>query len=340
MFVALLMLVTVLTGCGGTSTPASQAPASQAPASQAPASQAPTSQAPASNSSYPTRQIELIAPFAAGGSVDLNCRIIAPLLEKELGGTVVVVNKPGASGVLGFTYIGMAKPDGYTIGLGNLFGVTSNAAQGNFKMDPATQLEYLGGVVVDTVVLAAAADSPFDTFQDVVDYLKEHPEDLSYAATGAQSMDGLMMVDMENVAGIEMNMVTFDGGSESVAALLGGHVDLWGTTVSESLSYYQSGEIKVLAVGGKERAAEMPDAPTFAEQGYPLSVNAAQRALFMAVDSDPEILKTLRDAVKSFAESDEYKQQCADMGVTPTYMSPEECVETVNTLMAFFAENL
>jgi len=295
--------------------------------------------APASGSKFPARQIEIIVPYAAGGGVDINCRAIAPFLEENLGVPVVVINKPGAGGVPGMTYGAMVNPDGYTLTIANIIAMCANSALGDFTLDPRSDFQFLGVTVMDPGVIAVSKDSPYNTLDEVITYLKSNPDGLSYGATGDLSLDGLLCINLEKLADVEINTVNFDGGKDALAALMGGHIQLMGGTLSEIITPYQDGEVKILGVGGAERLAELPEVPTFAEQGYDMSITAAKRALMMPPGADPEVVKILTDAVEKAVTSEGFIAKCKELGLRSTYLNPDECVAEANTVMSFFDEN-
>ncbi|GEM_PF-314811 len=333
---SLVMVVAVisLAGCSGSS------PSGSAPTSSAPATTAASQTTAPQTSGFPTRQIQIVAAYAAGGGVDINCRAISPILQNILGKPVVVANKPGASGALGFTYVGMADPDGYTVGLANIASMCSTYVLGDLRVDTTTGYTYLGATVVDPFLICVSKDSPYTSLKDVVEYLKTNPGGLSYGATGALSTDYLLAQNIEAVAGIEMNKVIFDGGSEALAALMGGHIQLMGGSFSETYSHVQDGEVKLIAVGGDERLPEQPDVATFSEQGFTVAFNAAKRAIFGPADMDPQAVEVLTAAIKQAVESDEFKTKCKEIGLQATYLTPEECVEEAKTITEFLQNNV
>jgi tripartite-type tricarboxylate transporter receptor subunit TctC len=286
---------------------------------------------------YPARQIEIIVPYAAGGGVDTNARALIPALEEALGATAVAVNKPGAGGVLGFTYIATSKPDGYTIGLAALSSICTNAALGDFDVDPREAYRFLGGVVFDPVAIAVAKNSPFNTLGELIAFAKSHPNELSYGATGSLSLDAMVCRDLERVGGVEINIVNFDGGAETMAAVMGGHIQIMGGTFSEIFSYHKDGEVKILGVG--EKVEDVPDIKSFKEQGYDMAVTGARRALIVPKGVSDEIVTLLIPAAEKAIKSEDFKKKAATVGLIPSYSTPERCLEETKALMDFFLNN-
>lgn len=296
--------------------------------------------APAFAQSYPTKPIEINITYGAGGGVDLNFRAFAPFLEKELGQPVVIVNRPGAGGVTGWTFIARAKPDGYSLGNYNLPALTANYATGALPFDPATQYEFLGQIAFDPVVVAVSGKSQFKTMTDAVEFMKKNPGGLSYAATGIVSSDALTAKAVEIAAGVKFRIVNFDSGKEAITAALGSHVDAVGLTVSEAMPYVKDGSLRVLGVGGAQRDPGLPDVPTFKEQGFNIQFQGSQRGVAIATGAPPEVLEKLRAAVKKIATTPGYPEKAKELGLAPLYATPEEVKKTVAEQVEWLKANL
>lgn len=286
--------------------------------------------------SYPDRQIEIIVPYTAGGACDLTTRAFAPAFEKNIGQTTVIVNKPGASGVIGFSYITSSKNDGYTLGLVPLPSVCINHVLGELAADPINGYELLGGVCTDPVALCVSIDSPFDSLGDLIGYAREHPEELTIAASGMKSMDTVICLELASIADAKFNIVDFVGGAESLTAIMGGHADVMGGTYGEMISYAKAGQIKILAVGEAGY-----DYPTFEEEGYPISLNRQVRCLLAPKGLREDIREKLVETAETTVNSEEFKEALVSMGIEPKYISPDgltEYVETVTGVLDRFKE--
>jgi putative tricarboxylic transport membrane protein len=295
--------------------------------------------APASAQTYPTKPIEITIVYGAGGGTDLNFRAFTPFLEKELGQPVVLVNRPGAGGVTGWTFIARAKPDGYSIGNFTVPALAANYVNGALPFDPLTKLEYLGQIAIDPVVIAVSAKGKFKTLPEAIDYMKKNPTGLSYAATGIVSSDALTARSVEIAAGVRFRLVNFDSGKDAITATLGGHVDAAGLTVSEAMPYVKDG-LLVLAVGGDKRDPQLPDTPTFKELGYNMQFQGAIRGLTIASGAPKEVVEKLRAAVKKVTTSPGYPEKAREMGLSPIYAAPEELKKIVADQIAWLKVNL
>jgi tripartite-type tricarboxylate transporter receptor subunit TctC len=295
---------------------------------------------PVNAQSYPDRPIEINITYGAGGGVDLNFRAFAPFLEKELGQPVVIVNRGGAGGVTGWTFIARAKPDGYTLGNYNIPAVSANFANGALPFDPLKGFDFLGQIAFDPVVVAVSGKSPYNTIKDAIDYMKKNPTGLSFAATGLVSSDALTAKAVEGAAGVKFRIVNFDSGKEAITAALGGHVDAVGLTVSEAVPYVKDGSLKILGVGGDQRDPSIPNAPTFKELGLDLKFQGSARGVVIPVGAPAPVLEKLRAAVKKIAASPGYPEKAKELGLGVIYAPPDAVKATIADQVVWLKANL
>ena len=280
---------------------------------------------------YPTKPIRVIVPFGAGGGMDVTARTAAPFLEKELGQPVTVANMPGAGGVIGYTAISKAKPDGYTLGLVNMPALASNYVAGNLTFNPAKAFKFLGAIVADPTTICVSVKSKFKDIKELVAYLKANPEGVSYAATGVIGLDGLSILSLEKVANVKTRIVNFEGGKEAITAVLGGHVDAVGLSVAEALEYVKSNDLRVLAVAGKARDPKLPDVPTFKEQGIDLAVEASIRGFAVPVQTNDKIVSILKEAVKKIAANPKFLDAAQKVALPVKYVEAKDFSDIVSS---------
>src|SRR5690606_33006821 len=177
--------------------------------------------------SWPEQKIELIVGFAPGGGTDITARILARYLEKELGKTVVVINRPGASGSIGLSQVARAKPDGYTIGMTNMPGLVTLPIErdAGFTLDSFT---FLGNLVRDPSAFSVAMDSKYKSLQDIIDTAKKEPGTINYGSTGVGTDDHLAMVLFERATNTKLNHVPYNGAGPLRTAVLGQHTEIGG----------------------------------------------------------------------------------------------------------------
>lgn len=248
---------------------------------------------------YPNRPITLIVPFAAGVSADLLFRGLADIASKHLGQPIVIENKSGASGTLGPAVMATAKPDGYTIAQIPL-PVFRLPHMQKVTFDPLKDFTYiilLAGYQLGAVV---KADSQFKTWADVITYAKANPGKFTYATIGAATTPGIATALAAREAGVEMTHVPSKGGGESIAALLGGHVNM----IVESPAWaplVASGDLRLLMVLGSVREKSWPDVPALKEVGYSFDFDSPT-GLAGPKGMDPAIVQKLHDAFRKAYE--------------------------------------
>ncbi len=259
-----------------------------------------------SASAWPDRPIELVVGFAPGGGTDLTARSLALFLEKQLGQTVTVINKPGASGAIGLAYVGRAKPDGYTLGMTNMPGLVSLPIEREPGFDLGS-FTYLANLVRDPSAFSVKMDSPYKSMKDLVQAAGKEPEAISYGSTGVGTDDHLALVLFEQATGVQLNHVPFNGAAPLRNALFGGHTDVGGMNLGEAMPY--SGKTaRILGQASEERSPLAPDVPTFKEQGIDL-VFASERGVVAPKAVPPEVVSRLREALKHVAEQPEFQKQ-------------------------------
>lgn len=267
--------------------------------------------AASAHAEWPADQpIEIVVGFAAGGETDIMARAMAPFIARHLGGgaQLVVMNKPGASGAIAYSYLARAKPDGYTLGVVNLppLPFVPMYRKAGYQ---GSDIRLLGRVVSDPTTLIARKDSPYQSLTQVVDALKKSPRAISIGYNGVGTNGHLALLQWQQATGIVVNDVPFSGTAPSKAALVGGHIDM--AFASESAvpdPEHEAVPLKVIAQFVEQRAPGLPNVPTAVEQGMrvimpsergfgapaglPDERAARFEAAIQATLNDPEFLKT------------------------------------------------
>ncbi|NVO12625.1 MAG: tripartite tricarboxylate transporter substrate binding protein [Rhodoplanes sp.] len=278
--------------------------------------------ATAAGAEYPikSRAINFVVAFPPGGGTDTTARVMVPLLEKELGVPVQIVNKGGAGGQIGFGEIARAKPDGYTIGYLILPTVPT------IYFDPDRQATFsrksfdlLAMQDSDPGVLAVQTSSPYKTFQDFIDAAKATPAKIKVCTSGIMSDDHIAAMMTERAAGVKLAIVHFDGGGPSRTAILGGHVDGYYGNASEIRSQVAGGELRILAVLDGKRNRFYPDVKTAEEQGYRI-VSGVYRGVAAPVGMPKEARDVLTNALKKVITGDEFVKRMENISYDALYM--------------------
>lgn len=317
-FIALLLLVIMAftaVGCA----PKQEA---EAPAAESATTSESTESTDASEDAFPSKPIEVIVAYKAGGGTDRGARVLSAEAEKMLDQPLVIINKPGADGELGFTELANAKPDGYTIGFINLptfVSLTLNRDTGYEVAGVEPILNY----VYDPGVLVVKGDSEWTTVEEFVDYAKSNPEKITISNNGTGASNHIGAAHLEYEAGIKVTHVPFGGSSDMLAALRGGHVNATVAKLSEVAQLHESGELRILASFTEDNLANFEEIPTLEEKGYKIYFGSA-RAIVAPKGTPQEIITKLHDMLKSVIDTPEHMEAAANVDLSIQYMSPEE----------------
>lgn len=272
-------------------------------------------------SGFPNRPITFICPWPAGGTSDVTMRVLAQVVSKELGQTVVVENRAGAAGMIGAKALASAKPDGYTIGQLPL-SVTRFSQLGTVQIDPLKDFTFLGLASAQTFGIVVRADSPFKTLKEMVEYAKQHPDKLTYSTSGVAGQTHIGTEEFALAAGIKLRHVPYKGGSPALQGLLGGQVDMMADSSSWS-QLVEAGKLRLLVTWGEERLPRFKDVPTLKELGYGV-VNNAPNGVVGPAGIPEGVAKKIADAVAVAIKSDAFKDVCDKIDAPVIYLNPTQ----------------
>jgi tripartite-type tricarboxylate transporter receptor subunit TctC len=275
---------------------------------------------------FPERPIQLMVAFPPGGSTDIGARIVASIAEKILGKPMVVINRGGAGGQVGWTEMARQKPDGYYIGYINL------PATNTVVLDPERKANFgvdafvpIINQVLDPGIIWVRGDSPYKTLKDLVDAAKKSPNTIRAATTGILSDDHLAILMLEEAApGAIFRIVHLAGGADQLKEVLGGNVDCAFDNVGSIAPRARTGELRVLAVMDHQRSKFLPDVPTMKELGYPTVISSSTRGIAAPKGLPPAVLKTLEAALKKAMEDPDHIQKLESAGLAVKIMVGEE----------------
>lgn len=243
---------------------------------------------------YPTKPVSMIVPWPAGGRTDITARIVAQYLRKHLGQPVVVVNKPGAGGVLGAKEVAQAAPDGYTLGF-----FSSAVVSTQYTVPTPTDLaDYaaIGVVNVDPAALAVKYDAPWKTLAELADYGRRNDKKLRIGmAPGASTH--MFAAGFVKAARMQAIYVPFKGEADTVAALAGGHIDVQLAVPASFKALAEAHKVRILGVASEARSALYDGIPTFKENGIDLVIGSFH-AVFAPKATSPEVLSSLAGALE------------------------------------------
>ena len=280
----------------------------------------------ASAQQFPDKPIQLMVAFPAGGSTDVAARIVAAIAEKALGQSIVVVNKGGAGGQIGWTELVRQKPDGYYIGFINL------PATNTVILDPErkaifTEKDFTPIInqVLDPGVIWVRADSPYKTVQDLIDAAKKSPGTIRAATTGILSDDHLAILMTEEAApGANFRLVHLEGGAAQFKEIMSGNIDVAFDNVGSIVKRVQSGEVRALAVMDDVRSKFLPDVPTMKELGYSTVISSSTRGIAGPKGMPAPIVDKLRDVLHKAMADPEHVKKLEDQGIAIKIMVGDE----------------
>ncbi|WP_370635186.1 Bug family tripartite tricarboxylate transporter substrate binding protein [Polynucleobacter sp. IMCC 29146] len=275
--------------------------------------------------SFPDHAITLIVPNPPGGLVDTSARLLSEPLARVLGETVIVENKPGASGNTAYQFVAKAKPDGYTLLISySGYHVGNPALMDKLPWDPLKDFAPIALLTVSTNVIAVHPSIPVNNLKELIAYAKANPGKLNYASQGNGSVSHIGTEIFKQTTGIEMVHVPYKGSGPAIQDVLAGQVQVFITTPPSVMQHVQSGKLKGLAVTGKTRHPSMPNVPTTAEAGLPSFQLESWVALYAPAATPAPVILKLSEAVKKSLEQAEVKQRADTAGVEVRYLNPQQ----------------
>jgi tripartite-type tricarboxylate transporter receptor subunit TctC len=266
---------------------------------------------------YPNQPIQIIVPFAPGGASDFAARLLQNRLAEILGQQVVIVNRDGAAGNIGMGLAARAKPDGYTLFLGNVGTVSINPHLfSDLKVKPLEDFIPIS-IVADTPgLLISRPDFPAKDAKEFVEYVKQNPGKVNFASPGTGSVNRLEMESLALEQGLKMTHIPYKGGAGPAAAdVMGGHVDVMFVTIATAINNVKAGRLKALAVTTKERVPSLPDLPTMMEQGLTTRPSSSWQGILVPAGTPKPIVDKIHSAVVETMKDKTIHERMAASGV-------------------------
>ncbi len=281
---------------------------------------------------YPSKAIDMICPFSAGGASDLVGRAVAAYVQKKWGRPINVVVKIGAGGTTGTLEGLRAAPDGHTLFLaGNSNGTINPALEKDlpYKWDQATMVAR---VATNTMVLIVKSDSKWKTAKELVEDVAKNPKNFKFGTGSAAGPSTFLTAQLLGGAGIDITLparVVFQGGAPVVTAVAGGHVDFASQSVSEVWSLVEAGRIRALAVTSAERAKQLPNIPTGKEAGFPWFTWLGYTGIQGPPNLPAAVLQKWNEVLREAALDPEFRKMMDDIGATPAYLDSQQFKEFI-----------
>ncbi|WP_233233528.1 tripartite tricarboxylate transporter substrate binding protein [Bordetella sp. LUAb4] len=274
---------------------------------------------------YPDRPITLIVSAAPGGTTDIAARLLAQPLGQALHQTVVVENRPGASGGIASQMVARAKPDGYTLLLQySGFQVITPTLTPTLTADPIKDFAPVANVISAPQLVVVRSTLPIHSMKELVDYAKANPGKLNYASSGNGSLQQVSTELLNQMAGTQITHIPYKGTGPALADLLGGSVDMTITTPPPLLGQVSAGKLNALAVTGKTRLPSLPNVPTAAEAGYPDLIVSSWFAVYAPAHTPAEVVTKLAGEIERITKTEEFRKKAAEQGAEADFMGPEQ----------------
>ncbi|MDO9279421.1 MAG: tripartite tricarboxylate transporter substrate binding protein [Polaromonas sp.] len=276
---------------------------------------------------FPSKSIRLVVPFGAGGVADLTARTVAQKLSESLGQPVLVDNRPGAGGVVAGDLVAKADPDGHTL---LLMSNGTAVSAGLFKSLPFDTLRDFAPVSTlgfFDIAIITQADSKFKTLGDLLTYARANPGKLNLGSINIGSTQNLAAELFKSSAGVDMQIVPFNGSPAVINALRGGQVDAAVEILAPVLPQINAKALRALAVTGAKRAAVLPDVPTAKESGVPNFEAASWNAIAAPAKTPKSVIARLNKEITAALNSPDVKKRLADQNVAAQASTPEQTAE-------------
>ena len=278
---------------------------------------------------YPSRPIRWLVGFAVGGASDILVRLVAEAMQKELGATLVVENRPGASGNIAAIALKQAPPDGYTILHGENSVLYINEHLGKIPYNPERDFSYIGAIGRSSFTLVVHPSFPAHTLAEFIAYAKANPGRINYGSPGNGSPQRIAMESFQKEWGVELTHVGYKGGAPALQDVRAGQIQAMMTEVSISLPYLRDGGLRGLAICASQRLAALPAIPTFAELGYGSVSAFALHGVVGPAGLPRPIIERLNGAINLALQSPRVVSHLSTNGIQPIPGTPEDFERTV-----------
>ncbi|OZI59498.1 Bug family tripartite tricarboxylate transporter substrate binding protein [Bordetella genomosp. 11] len=278
----------------------------------------------AARAAYPDRPIRLIIPWSVGGSTDMLGRVLAEGMGKRLGTAVVVENKPGATGTIGYAQVARADRDGYTLLLGtnSTFAIAPHFYHA-LPYDTDKDFAAIGMIGANQQVLCVRPDEPYKTLSDLVAAAKARPGAISYASSGVGGSSHLATELLMAMTNIDMLHVPYRGGAPAVQGILGGQTQVGFVDISVAEPLIRAGKLRALGTSGTRRADLLPDVPTLSEAGAPGFESLTTFGLFAPAGMPAELVRKLNGVLNDVLRDPQTRAQLAAQGFELNGGAPE-----------------
>ena len=274
---------------------------------------------------YPQQPIHFIVSFGPGGGADIIGRILADAMQRKLAKPVIVENKPGAGGIIGNDIVAKARPDGYTLGIMTAGQIIAAATRKSMPYDTNTAFAPVTQVATASLLIATRPDFPANNVKDLIAEAKANAGKIIFASPGFAATQHFAGELFKQTAGIELLHVPYKTTPEALNAVIGHHADILFDTVSALIGQVKAGQLKALAVTGKDRFPPIPDVPAAAESGaLPGYDVTTWYGVFAPKGTPPEVVTKLNKVINEILAEDDVKTRLESVGVVVKGSTPSE----------------
>jgi len=286
--------------------------------------------APALADEWPSRPIQIVVPFGAGGAADIITRLVGDKLATALGQPVVVEDRPGAGGNIGAAAVAHANPDGYTLLMsGSPTHSVGPYLYKDLNYDPMRDVPPVAMLAVAPNLLVVNSSLPVHSVADLVALARAKPHSVTYSSAGIGTSGYLAAELLKASADLDTSHVPYKSGPEAVTGVLSGNVTFMFFTVPALLPQVEAGQLRALAIASAERSPLVPNVPTIAEAGYPDFDVIAWYALFTPRGTPAPIVARLSAEVQKILERSDVRTEMGKLGAEPHYLSPQGLTDYV-----------
>lgn len=283
---------------------------------------------------YPGKAITIIVPFAPGGSNDIVARAIGQKLNEDWGQPVVVDNRPGAGGVIGSEFVARAAPDGYTLLLVSSTFTINPAVKTNLPFDVAKDFTPVARIGQSPLLLAASNSFPANSVAELIALAKAKPGSINYASAGPGSINQIAAELLALSAGIKLTHVPYRGGALAINDLVGGHVDVYVSSMPQILQIVRNGQAKALAVTSTQRSPSLPDTPTMREAGLASYEASSWWGIVAPAGTPPDVVEALNNEINKALSTEQMIKFLTSEGAEAMPGTPKQFDELIASEIA------
>lgn len=280
---------------------------------------------------FPSRPVHFTVPFTAGGNTDAVARIVAKGMSEQLKGSVVVMNKPGANGMIGTEYVAHSQPDGYTLLQGTAESLAINPhIYDKVRYDALKDFVAVGVIGSFPFALVVNPKLPVATLAEFVDYARKRPGQLTFSSWGVGSTSQIAFEQFKQITGIDMLHIAYQGAAPAIAAVVAGDVDAFMVPLTVAVPQARGGMVKLLGITSAQREKSAPDIPTMTEQGYPVVIGG-WHVIVVPRETPADVVGKLNAALNGALQDKDVRAVLTAQGLTPANTTPAEAMQWIRT---------